>query len=150
MSIPSADSFWTWKSWVESANDPAVGFPLQSLPYCAIASEGIARLGVAIGSYILDLNELSRTDQLNNLTLATKEACLAPTLNSLMRCGRTAWSSLRQTLTAVLRDNASPEKRRIIEPLLTPTSDARFVKPVAVGNYTDFYASIHHATNVGK
>jgi fumarylacetoacetase len=67
-----------------------------------------------------------------------------------MRCGKSEWSSLRQTLIALLTDNASPENRRPIEPLLTPTANARFVKPVAVGDYTDFYASIHHATNVGK
>ena len=67
-----------------------------------------------------------------------------------MRCGNAKWSSLRQALIGLLRDDASPEKRRAIEPLLTPTTSLRFVKPVAVGNYTDFYASIHHATNVGK
>ena len=66
-----------------------------------------------------------------------------------MRCGNAEWSSLRQTLIALLRDDASPEKRRAIEPLL-PQPQARFLKPVEVGNYTDFYASIHHATNVGK
>ena len=67
-----------------------------------------------------------------------------------MRCGNAEVSSLRQTLIALLRDDASPEKRRAIEPLLTPTTSLRFIKPVEVGNYTDFYASIHHATNVGK
>jgi fumarylacetoacetase len=67
-----------------------------------------------------------------------------------MRCGKAEWSSLRQTLIALLTDNASPEKRRAIEPLLIPATNARFAKPVAVGDYTDFYASIHHATNVGQ
>ncbi len=64
-----------------------------------------------------------------------------------MRCGREAWRSLRATLTRLLRDNS---ERYIVEPLLIPTSQAHFVKPVEVGNYTDFYASIDHATNVGK
>ncbi len=67
-----------------------------------------------------------------------------------MRCGNAEWSSLRQALIALLRDNATPETRRTIEPLLLPATNARFLKPVAVGDYTDFYASIHHATNVGK
>ena len=67
-----------------------------------------------------------------------------------MFCGKAAGSSLRQTLIALLRDNTRPEKRRAIEPLLIPATNARFLKPVAVLNYTDFYASIHHATNVGK
>ena len=67
-----------------------------------------------------------------------------------MLCGNAASSSLRQALITLLRDNASPEKRRATEPLLVPTTNARFVKPIAVGDYSDFYASIHHATNVGK
>ncbi len=64
-----------------------------------------------------------------------------------MRCGREAWSSLRATLIRLLRDDS---ERYIVEPVLIPTSQAHFLKPVAVLNYTDFYASIHHATNVGK
>ncbi len=88
--------------------------------------------------------------QLDHLTPEIQEACQAPTLNALMRCGNAAWSSLRQTLIALLRDDASYEKRRTLEPLLVPATNARFIKPVEVGDYTDFYASIHHATNVGK
>jgi fumarylacetoacetase len=64
-----------------------------------------------------------------------------------MLCGREAWSSLRATLIRLLRDDS---ERHTIEPLLIPTVQARFAKPIEVGNYTDFYASIHHATNVGK
>ena len=67
-----------------------------------------------------------------------------------MCCGKAEWSTLRQTLIALLRDDATAEIRHAIEPLLTPTTEVRFLKPVAVGDYTDFYASIHHATNVGK
>jgi fumarylacetoacetase len=105
---------------------------------------------VAIGSFILDLHELIQTGQLDNLASEIQKACLAPRLNALMQCGSTAWSSLRQTLISLLRDNTSPEKRRAIQPLLIPATNAHFLKPVAVGDYTDFYASIHHATNVGK
>jgi fumarylacetoacetase len=148
--LQTQPDFWTWQSWVDSANDPVVGFPLQSLPWCAFASGETSHLGVAIGSFILDLHGLSGTGQLNHLAPEIQLACLAPTLNALMRCGNTAWSSLRQTLIALLRDNASPETRRSIEPLLIPATNAHFAKPIAVGDYTDFYASIHHATNVGK
>jgi fumarylacetoacetase len=142
--------FWKWQSWVGSANDPVIGFPLQSLPYCALASGETAHLGVAIGSFILDLHELSRAAQLDALPPAIQNACPAPTLNALMRCGGDSWSALRQTLVALLRDDAGPETRNRLEPLLTPIANARFAKPIEVGNYTDFYASIHHATNVGK
>jgi fumarylacetoacetase len=64
-----------------------------------------------------------------------------------MLCGRETWTSLRATLIRLLRDDS---ERHTIEPLLIPTVQARFAKPIEVGNYTDFYASIHHATNVGK
>jgi fumarylacetoacetase len=67
-----------------------------------------------------------------------------------MRCGPAKWSSLRQALISLLRNDASQKTRKRIEPLVTPAANARFVKPVEVGDYTDFYASIHHATNVGK
>jgi fumarylacetoacetase len=143
------EDFWKWKSWVDSANDPAVGFPLQSLTWCAFASGETAHLGVAIGSFILDLHELCRAGQLNALARETQTACLAPTLNPLMRSGNAECSSLRQTFINLLRDNASAEIRRAIEPLLVRATNASFVKPVEVGNYTDFYASIHHATSVG-
>jgi fumarylacetoacetase len=150
--MTTPEDFWRWQSWVESANDPSIGFPLQSLPYCAFATRenDHPHLGVAIGSYILDLHELSRAGLLKALAAETQTACLAPNLNALMHCGSAEWSSLRQTLIDLLREDASPEKRRAIEPLLTPTDKARFLRPVVVGNYTDFYASIHHATNVGK
>jgi fumarylacetoacetase len=150
--MTTPEGFWRWQSWVESANDSAIGFPLQSLPWCAFAADtaGSAHLGVAIGSFILDLHQLSRTGQLENLAAETETACLAPTLNALMCCGSTVWSSLRKTLIDLLREDASPEKRKAVEELMTPADKVRFLKPLAVENYTDFYASIHHATNVGK
>jgi len=151
MSISAVDGFWTWKSWVDSANDPAVGFPLQSLPYCAFAApDGRGHLGLGIGAFILDLHELSAAGELASLSAEIQSACLAAQLNDLMRCGRTAWSALRDALIDLLRDDASATQRRALEPLLVPAENVRFAKPVAVGNYTDFYASIHHATNVGK
>jgi len=135
-----------------SANNPASGFPLQSLPFCSFlsAQEGNAHLGVGIGSFLLDLHELSRVGLLGLLETEVQSACAAPQLNSLMRCGPAAWSALRPVLIDLLKDDASPAHRSRIEPFLIPTKNVRFLKPVAVGNYTDFYASIHHATRVGQ
>jgi fumarylacetoacetase len=145
------DERWTWKSWVESANDSAIGFPLQSLPYCAFtASDSAVHLGVGIGNFVLDLHELAHAGHLSSLTAGTQSACRATQVNDLMRCGRAAWGALRETLIHLLRDDASVGQRRPLEPLLVPVDSATFHTPVAVGNYTDFYASIHHATNVGK
>jgi fumarylacetoacetase len=163
------DSFWTVKSWVESANDPILGFPLQSLAYCSFVLEaqesgrpgsgfsdlGViattsAHLGIGIGTYILDLHALTRSGLLSTLDAGTQTACTAPQLNALLRCGPTAWSALRQRLFALLSQEASPDDRKLVATCLIPRLDAQFLMPVAIPNYTDFYASIHHATNVGR
>jgi fumarylacetoacetase len=150
MNEASPDDLWTRKSWIESANEPAVGFPLQSLPYCAFAAADEVHLGVGIGLFVLDLHLLSASGLLASLDPRIQQACRASQLNDLMHCGSEAWSELRGLLTQFLRDDASADMRRALEPLLLPAESAKFVKPVIVGDYTDFYASIHHATNVGK
>ncbi len=145
---------WSRKSWVDSANDPAAGFPLQNLPYCAFVpyddSGSEAHLGVGIGDFILDLHWLSLSGLLDGIDARIQGACQSPHLNELMRCGRPAWAELRSLLKSLLRDDASAAQREVIKPLLRRADEIRFAKPVAVGNYTDFYASIHHATNVGR
>ena len=148
------DDFWGWTSWVESANDPAVGLPLQSLPYCAFRSSKTAgddaRLGVGIGSFVVDLRALDGAGLLAALSEDVREACAAPALNPLLRCGRQAWTALRRALIDLLRSDANAEVRDGIERCLIARENVVFLKPVAVGDYTDFYASLHHATNVGK
>jgi fumarylacetoacetase len=154
MTSPTPEDSRKGKSWVESANDPALGFPLQSLPYCSFLSpsshDTTPHLGIGIGAFILDLHALSRTGLLTNLSPDTQAACATPQLNALMRCGPPAWSALRQRLFDLLNSNATHAHRDILTASLVPMQSARFLKPVAVENYTDFYASIHHATNVGK
>ncbi len=144
-------------SWVGTANEPDSGFPLQSLPYCAFTSvpDATPHLGIGIGSFILDLHQLSESQLLNTLPTDVQQACTAPTLNALMRCGPAAWSALRQRLTDLLitiepRSDRNTDQQRLVASLMLPTARATFHKPVATENYTDFYASLHHATNVGK
>jgi len=154
MTTSTTDDFWTWKSWVDSANDPAVGFPLQSLPYCSFVSQAdgdnSAHIGVGIGTFILDLHNLSQTGLLASLGSETQAACAASQLNQLMSCGPEAIAALRRELINLLSNEASPAQQEAIAPMLVPAENARFLKPVTVENYTDFYASIHHAINVGK
>jgi len=154
MSRSIADGFWAKKSWVDSANDPAVGFPLQSLPYGSFVlpadGDESAHLGVGIGTFILDLHVLCQTSLLASLSLETRAACAAPQLNQLMRCGPEAVSALRGRLASLLTDEASSAQRESVASMLVPAETVRFLKPITVENYTDFYASIHHATNVGK
>ena len=152
MTMP--EDFQRWRSWVESANDPATGWPLQLLPYCSFLSRDHAddtpHLGVGIGSLILDLKLASQSGVLFPLGTETRAACTESDLNALMRCGPLAWSALRKLLITLLREENADRHRRVVESLLFPKTQAYFFKPVAVPNYTDFYASIHHATNVGR
>jgi fumarylacetoacetase len=139
------------QSWVTSANDPACGFSLGNLPYCAFRhADGSAHLGVGIGSFVLDLHALSAKGHLDLLEDGVAQACREPHLNDLMRCGPAAWSELRKTLTASLHASASDEIRASLAECLFAVDDVRFTLPVSVSNYTDFYASIEHATNVGR
>jgi len=133
----------TQKSWLPSANTLHCDLPLQNLPYCAFQTETSPHLGIGIGESVLDLHALSHTDLLPE---ETHSACRAPHLNALMESGLT----LHARLIELLAETASPEDIAKIKPHLHPIKDIRFTKPVNIPNYTDFYASIHHATNVGK
>jgi fumarylacetoacetase len=146
-------------SWVGTANEAAIGFPLQSLPYCSFVPDytpdATPHLGVGIGAFVLDLHHLQDNHLLSNLPACVQSACIAPHLNALMRCGPVAWSALRQHLFGLLktvesRADRDTEQQRLVASLMLPMTRAVFHKPVVTENYTDFYASIHHATNVGK
>ena len=146
-------------SWVGTANEPTSGFPIQSLPYCAFTPADVPKatphLGIGIGAFILDLHDLQSNNLLTALPEVLQRACTTATLNAIMRCGPAAWSALRQRLFELLhtiepRANRNTDQQRLVASLMLPMAKATFHKPVATENYTDFYASIHHATNVGR
>ena len=142
---------WSRKSWVESANDPECGFPLQSLPYCIFAGEdGRARPGVGIGEQVLDLDRCSSAGLLEGLPSIVRSACQSPTLNPLLECGPAAHRALREKLMDLLDARADLGTRESLRTALLPMEGLRLLKPIESANYTDFYASIHHATNVGR
>jgi fumarylacetoacetase len=142
---------WSRKSWVELANDPACGFPLQSLPYCIFAGEdGRARPGVGIGGFVLDLRWCKGAGLLEGLPASIQTACEARTLNSLMACGAAAHAALRSRLMDILDAEADQATREAVGTALTPREAVTLLKPFEPANYTDFYASIHHAFRVGK
>lgn len=138
-------------SWVESANQNDTDFPIQNLPFGVFRSQGStepSRIGVAIGNQILDLTRCSTAGLLQELPETLQEACTAPKLNALMAMGSEAASTLRRCLSELLRyDEQTPPSEREI---LIPMSEAELLLPATIGDYTDFYASIFHATNVGK
>jgi fumarylacetoacetase len=138
-------------SWVESANDPATDFPIQNLPLGVFRRRGSGerpRVGTAIGNQILDI-AAART--LWNLGAAA-DACEAPSLNPLMAMGEAAWIELRLALQAVLATDGefAAAAQREASRILVPMEEAELFLPARVGDYSDFYASVHHATNVGS
>ncbi len=136
------------RSWVGSANRKGCAFPIQNLPFGAFQPAGRqARVGVAIGDRILDLRACERRGLLAHLRPEIREVCRARDLRPLMSLGRQAWEDLRRTLSRILDRGNEP---RNPEQLLADPKNVSLRLPVRVGDYTDFYASIHHATNVGK
>jgi fumarylacetoacetase len=129
------------RSWIASANQPGADFPVQNLPYCVFRSPRNAapRIGVAIGDCILDCHCLPAGED------PLRAALRAPSLNALLALGPAAWRDARARLSALLRED-SPERP---ENFLTPIREARLELPSVIGDYTDFYCSIFHATNVG-
>jgi fumarylacetoacetase len=142
---------WIRQSWVESAGDPGCGFPLQSLPYCVFTGEDSRpRIGVGIGAFVLDLRWCKGAGLFDGLPSPIQAACEARTLNPLIACGAAAQAALRSRLIDLLGSNADPATQAAVSVALTPVESVEFLKPVESANYTDFYASIDHATRVGR
>jgi fumarylacetoacetase len=141
----------TASSWLPSANQPDCDFPLENLPYGIFRHAGQDRIGVAIGDQVLDLHACAQNGLLPGLPDPLLAACRADLLNPLMALGPASWSALRSRLTALLQaENSGTETRRRVEPLLVPIREVEMQLPARIGDYTDFYASIHHATRIGK
>jgi fumarylacetoacetase len=134
-------------SWLPEANSPTADFPLTHLPYGAFELECQQHLCVAIGVHLLDLHACAVAGLLPPTLV---EACQVPTLNPLMSLGHRSWSLLRETLAKLLHADEDPSRRQAAEAALHSIAGATLVKPVHIPNYTDFYASIHHATRVGQ
>ena len=139
------------KSWLASANNIATDFPIQNLPYGVFSHGQQTRIGVAIGDQILDLHACAVNGVLAPLPEEILAACRADVLNPLMSLGPGAWSALRRRLTALLNaDQTDHQTQSRLEALLIPMREAAMQLPAHIGDYTDFYASIHHATRVGR
>jgi len=135
------------RSWHVAANGHA-DFPIQNLPFGVFSTaDGKRRGGVAIGDAILDLAGLHAAGLFQGAAEAAAGAASGPVLNSLMALGRGPRLALRQRLSDLLAEG-SPDQRRV-EPCLHSAASVTLHLPAAIGDYTDFYAGIHHATNVG-
>ncbi|MFC4277062.1 fumarylacetoacetase [Achromobacter aloeverae] len=147
----------TLRSWVPGADDADSDFPLQNLPYGTFRHTDAEpwRAGVAIGRHILDLGRLAASAPFDGLAGQALAACAAAEhdgrLNGLMALGADHWHALRLALSRALRADAGQSAGRpLLEAALRPMAGARHATPARIGDYTDFYISLHHATAVGR
>jgi fumarylacetoacetase len=133
--------------WVPGA-DGHPDFPIQNLPLGVFSPPGEApRGGVAIGDFIIDLAALAASGALGGAAAQAAAAGSGGTLNPLLALGAAPRRALRAGLSALLSD---PTAATSLRPLLHAAAACRLHLPTAIGDYTDFYAGIHHATNVGR
>ena len=130
---------------------PDSDFPLENLPFGVFKPrQGTARIGVALGEFVVDLSVLE-SKRLLSLTNTSEPIFDRGSLNLFLSLGRSAWASTRKTLqqllaadTATLRDDGELRKH-----VFHRQRDVALQLPAHIGNYTDFYSSFHHAHNVG-
>ncbi len=135
-------------SWVPSANARGTDFPVQNLPLGVFRRRGTndrPRIGVAIGDQVFDLYHAAQQNLVTGPD-TLREACEAPVLNALMSLPHAHRLQFRRALSELLSAGAHTTSRA----QLVPHADADMLLPATIGDYTDFYASICHASNVGK
>ncbi len=141
------------RSWVESANAADAEFPVQNLPLGVFARAGDSspRIGCAIGDQVLDLHACAERGLLRGLPEDLEAACRDVTLNALMGLEPRSRGTLRHRLSHLLRaEGAFVTARSDRAEVILAQSEVEMRLAAAVGDYTDFYASVFHATNVGR
>ena len=139
------------KSWVESANSPDTDFPIQNLPFCTFKKSAtrdlVPIIGVRIGDEFLDLVDMWHDGILKTNEPSPFDRPFAY-LNDVLRNSAEETSAVRRQLISLLRDES--DKKEVVSKYLTPMTRVTSVVPTIIGDYTDFYCSIFHATNVGS
>jgi len=143
------------ESWVDSAAEPATDFPVQNLPLAVFRRRDADerwRVGMAIGGEVLDLAAAARSGLLEGAASRAGSRCASSSLNALLALEPIHWSALRLQASHLLRsDTAEGERaRRLRNDVMVHQADIELSLPADVGDYTDFYASLSHATNVGS
>ncbi len=138
------------RSWIEV--DRTSDFPIQNLPFGIFKTETLKpRTGVAIGDQVFDLAATSKLGYFNKLKFDT-QVFSKPYLNDFIALGKPMWRAVRDRISQLL-DEENPELRddeAAVAKILLPQSEVEMLLPVKIGDYTDFYSSIDHATNMGK
>jgi fumarylacetoacetase len=138
-------------SWVISAQTADTDFPIQNLPFAVFRSQGSTerfRGGVAIGDQVVDLLALHKMQPFKGLAATALAAASEAKLNAFMALGHEAWHALRVALSHALTLGSS--EQATLQTCLVAMNAAEFDVPAQIGDYTDFYTSIYHATNIGK
>jgi fumarylacetoacetase len=133
-------------SWVPVSPDS--DFPLENLPYGVFTAPGLAQphIGSALGDSVIDLYFLAE----HGLFGEEGELLKHQTLNAFMAAGRPAWTKVRRTLQELFSSASSGGSHKaVLEQSLRPSSEVTMQLPATIGDYTDFYSSRPHATNVG-
>lgn len=143
------------RSWLASAGAPGHDFPLQNLPFTVFRPPGApARVGVGLGDAVIDVAALrpvlASIDPCRDALASALEAVQSESLNALMSLGHAPTTALRQALFRLYRDDAAPEWRSQGESALWPQHEVELMLPVRLAGYTDFFASVQHATNAGR
>jgi len=139
------------RSFIEVA--PASPFPIQNLPYGVFKPRagGAPRIGVAIGDFVLDLAVLEDKQFFKRPEVYTERPFSQASLNRFMAMGRPVWTTVRETLSNLLHANTSTlrDDAALRRQALHPMRDVDLLLPAEICDYTDFYSSREHATNVG-
>jgi fumarylacetoacetase len=138
-------------SWVESAQRDGCDFPIQNLPYGLFRRAGSAepfRIGIAIGDQVLDLEAARRSGAWDADVFGLMEPLAAGDLNRFMAFTAEERRPLRAALSAALQ--TGNDAQTVLQACLVPQTQAEMAVPCRIGDYTDFYTSISHATTVGK
>jgi fumarylacetoacetase len=140
------------KSWLHT--DRRSDFPIQNLPFGIFKPKNRTnpRAGTRIGSTVIDLAVIAERGYFSDLGITGREVFSKPFLNDFIAMGKPVWTAVRNKLSDIF--NAENEEfwntEDFRENLLFKAHDVEMLMPVQVGDYTDFYSSIEHATNVGK
>ena len=138
------------KSWIESANQYDCHFSVQNLPYGVFSDKknSSKRVGVAIGEKILDLSLIEKT----HLLPVAEGTFNQPSVNAFMALGASAWKETRNAISSILvQENRTIHDHAVLlDQALVHLEDASMHLPIEISEYTDFYSSREHATNVGS
>ena len=132
-------------TWITIPNHS--DFTINNLPYGIFVRDGRPTPGIAIGDQIIDLNTAAKCGLFKDLDFSST-VFESTVLNDFIGCGKSAWSSLRKYITSELTSQGELYENR--DKILVDRTSAQMCLPIQIGDYTDFYSSIEHATNLGK